>query len=189
MRSTFDTRSRVADVRLRPENAPATLGRPPATVQRGGGHHADDRLEAVLARLHQRDQGRPYGDTAYVVLGAVDRVDDPAPRAGALDPVLLAQDRVTRARPVQVPADQFLRVLVRLAHRGHVRLGLDLEVQGLEPVHRRRVGGVRQYVGKAQIIVVVGHAVTVSTATRPGYTAPRRAGTSPHAGAGPYADP
>ena len=47
----------------------------------------------------ERDQGGPDGDAADEVLGAVDRVDDPAPLAVARRPVLLAGHRVARADP------------------------------------------------------------------------------------------
>src|SRR5690606_4530256 len=87
---------------------------PPAAAQRRRGDQADDRTEPALTGFHQGDQGGPDRDTAHVVLGAVDGVDHPAPGAGALDAVLLAEDRVPRAGAGEVAADEFLRRLVRL---------------------------------------------------------------------------
>ncbi len=68
------------------------LGRPPAAPQRRRGHHADRHLVPLL----EGQQRRPHRDPAHVVLGPVDRVDDPAPPAlGCFGrAVLLAHDRV-----------------------------------------------------------------------------------------------
>ncbi len=53
------------------------LRRPPAAAQR---RRRDDTGDDPLALL-ERDQRRPHRDPAHVVLGPVDRVDDPPPRA------------------------------------------------------------------------------------------------------------
>ncbi|MPM49152.1 hypothetical protein SDC9_95880 [bioreactor metagenome] len=52
-----------------------SAGGPPPPAEGRGTDHSGDHLGA----LHQRDQRGPHRHAADVVLGAVDRVDDPAP--------------------------------------------------------------------------------------------------------------
>ena len=58
-----------------------TRRRPRTAHQRRRERRRRDDPEDELAVLLERDQRRPHGDPAHVVLGAVDRVDDPPPRA------------------------------------------------------------------------------------------------------------
>lgn len=133
------------------------LGGPPAAVERRSRDDADHRAVAALAALHQRDQRRPDRHPADVVLGAVDRVDDPAARSRALAAELLAEHRVPWPGPLELAADELFGGLVRLAHRRHVRFGLDLEVECLEALHGGGVRGVREHMAETKIIVIVGH--------------------------------
>src|SRR5690606_18476271 len=100
---------------------------------------------------HERDQRRPDGDAAHEVLGAVDGVDDPRPVAPAGVAELFTYHRVARPGTAQRAADRLLDGPVGVADRGEVRLGLDLEVDGLEPPHRQVVGGVRHDVGETEV--------------------------------------
>ena len=90
--------------------APFANAPPPRTAHQvrpsAGAEHDPD---AHLAVLLEREQRRPHRDAAHVVLGAVDRVDDPAPaRQRPSTPELLAQDRVAGPRPAEPVADQLL---------------------------------------------------------------------------------
>ena len=74
------------------ERSCSALG-PPATCRaRAPRRRRARRRRSIL----ERDQRRPDRDAARVVPRAVDRVDDPAPRAPARGALLLAQDRVVR---------------------------------------------------------------------------------------------
>jgi hypothetical protein len=75
---------------------------------------------------------------------------------------LLTEHRVARPGPLEGAADQLLGRAVRLGDRRHVRLGVDAQVDRLEPLHRGGVGHVGEDVGEAQIIVVVRHAANSS---------------------------
>ena len=99
---------RVAAAERR-ESALAVAG-PPAPLQRGRAHHADDR-DAVV---QQRDQRRPHRHAADEVLGAVDRVDHPLPAGeNRCATELFAEYRIVW--PLLPPA--------RLAQRGFHRVG------------------------------------------------------------------
>ena len=117
-----------------------------------GGHAADDDLVVD----HQRDQGRPHRHAADEVLGAVDRVDHPAPLAVAGRALLLAEHGVARPGPGQGAADALLDRLVGVGHRGQVGLVHHVQVQRLEPARGQRVGVVGQHVREPQVVGVVG---------------------------------
>ena len=75
-------------------------GGPPAAAESRGRDHADDDVGSV----DEGDERGPDGHAAYVVLGAVDRVEDPAPAArrpctGCVGAELLADDGVVRCGP------------------------------------------------------------------------------------------
>jgi hypothetical protein len=67
---------------------------------------------------------------------------------------LLAEHRVTGTGTGKLAADGFFGGLVRVGDRRQVRLGLHLEVQGLEAAHGLVIHGVGQDMGQAQVIVV-----------------------------------
>src|SRR5581483_2997207 len=69
---------------------PGAAGRLVALAERGCVRHAHDRL----VRHRERDQRGPDLYAVGEVLRAVDRIDDPASLALALEPVLLAEDGI-----------------------------------------------------------------------------------------------
>ena len=71
----------------------------------------------------QSDEGSPDRDTADVVLGAVDRVDDPAPRTRAAPAEFLAEHRVPRPGPAQYVAHGFLGRPVRIGRNVWIGAG------------------------------------------------------------------
>ena len=142
-RATFDTRI----------GAPSANAPPPRTAhqrvpERGRGHDAD----AQLAVLLEREQRRPDRHAADVVLGAVDRVDDPP--AAASRPRCRTPRRGPR-RPgraaCQPVADQLLGRVVGLGDRGEVGLGLDLQVVRAEAAQRDLVGVGGELEGEGEI--------------------------------------
>jgi hypothetical protein len=103
-----------------------------------------DDSEPQRAPLLERDQRRPDRNPAGVVACAVDRVDDPAPLAGAARPELLAEDAVGGPRRGEARAQVPLDGAVGLGDGRQVGLRLDGEVVGAETRQRDRVGRVRE---------------------------------------------
>ncbi len=126
---------------------------PPAPAEGRGGHHADHDLRAV----HQPDERRPHRYAADVVLGAVDRVDDPAPWPAAPPARLLAEHRVPGPRPAQHVAQRLFGGPVGVGYRRQVGLGLDPQVKRTETARRDVIGGVSEDVREAQVVVVASH--------------------------------
>src|SRR6266568_5090742 len=95
-------------------------GRPPAPAECRRGGQTDHQAAVAL----QGDQRGEHRDAADVVLGAVDRVDDPARGClGAVAPgdaELLAKDRVVGPLLADALAQQLLGGPVRLGDRGQV---------------------------------------------------------------------
>ena len=133
------------------------VGGPPAPAEGRRGHEAEHGHVVV----DERDQGRPGGHPADEVVGAVDRVDDPAPGAVAGGLELLALDGVAGPGALELDPDQLLGRLVGVADQREVGLGLHDEVVRPEPGHRDPLDGVRQDMGKAQV-VVIGHLPTLA---------------------------
>ena len=75
----------------------ATHPGPPTPTKRWCGHHAEDN-HIVYGK---GNQGRPDRHPAYIILGAVDRVDNPLPAGMARHPELLTEDRVMWALLVE----------------------------------------------------------------------------------------
>ena len=109
-----------------------------------------------LVLHHERDERRPHRHAADVVLGAVDRVDHPAPLAVPGGAQLLAGDRVAGAHPRQRAPDALLHALVGIRDRGEVGLAHHVQVERLEAVRRQGVRVVGQHVREAQVVGVVG---------------------------------
>ena len=126
----------------------AVLGGPPAALQLRGADHPDHHLVVD----HQRDQRGPDGHPADEVLGAVDRVDHPAPLAVTGRAHLLAEHRVARPGPRQRATDALLDRLVGVGHRREVGLVDHVQVQRLEPIGGQRVGVVREDVREPQVV-------------------------------------
>ena len=97
---------------------PLIPARPTSAAERGRRHHS----ELHDAVLLERDQRRPDRDPAGVVPRAVDRVEDPATRAGACSALLLSEDRVVGALLREDPAE--LDPVARSASVTGVRSGL-----------------------------------------------------------------
>jgi hypothetical protein len=131
---------------------PAARRRPPAALEQGGRHDAEDHL--VLH--HQRDQRGPDRHAAHEVLRPVDRVHDPPALAVAGGAVLLPEHGVPRPRARQGPADALLHGLVGVGHRSEVRLVDHMQVQGPEAARGCRVGVVGQDVREPQVVGVGG---------------------------------
>ena len=121
--------------------------RPPAARSAG----ADTTPTWTTPPRLERDQRRPDRDAARVVPGAVDRVDDPAARAGAGGALLLAEDRIVGALVGEQPSELGLDGAIGLGHRGEVGLRLDGEA-GAEARQRDRVGRI----GESQREIEVG---------------------------------
>ena len=120
--------------------AAGALGRPPAASEGGRGHDADDRLVVV----EQGDQGGPHRHAADEALGAVDRVEHPAPVAAAGRAELLAEHRVVGPLDLEQVAQGLLDGPVGVADGGEVRFGLDDQVLGAEAGQRDAVGELGQ---------------------------------------------
>ena len=137
----------------RPAGPGAVAGRgPPATLELRGGDHAEHHLVVD----DEGDERGPDRHAADEVLGAVDRVDDPASLAVPGRALLLAGDRVAGAHPRQRAPDALLDRLVGVGDRGEVGLAHHVQVERLEPGGGVRVGVVGEHVRKAQIVGVVG---------------------------------
>jgi hypothetical protein len=138
--------------------------------ERGRGADAD----AHHAVLLQREQRRPPGHAADVVLRAVDRVDDPAARAAPLGAELLPEDGVAGARGGEPLADELLGGLVGLGDRREVRLRLDAQVVGPEAAERDLVGASDELEGEGEVGVDAGTLFAASLRPEPtaGRTAP-----------------
>src|SRR5207342_3818811 len=91
-----------------------TLGGPPALAQCRRADDADHRL----ALIDEGDQGGPDRDAADKVLGAVDRVDDPAAGTVARTAEFLAQDGVAGTGPGKLAANGLFSGLVGIGDRG-----------------------------------------------------------------------
>src|SRR5690606_35113775 len=98
----------------------------------------------------------PDGNTADVVGGRVDRVDDPAARAPACRTHLLTDDGVPRPGALERTPDGLLGGLVGVGYHRRVVLDADLQVTGAEALHRLGVCAVREDVGEPEV-VVIGH--------------------------------
>ena len=146
----MDTLSLVAAARERPDVGAGALGRPPALAQRRGADHADH----GFAFVDEGDQRGPHRHSADKVLGAVDRVDDPAAGTVAGTSELLTEHGVTGTGTGQLAADGLLGGLVRIGDRRQIGLRLDLEVERFEPAHGLVVHGIGQHMGQTQVIVV-----------------------------------
>ena len=140
-----------ADRRTIGERAAATH-RPPGVAE--GRRRAD--ADAHLAVLLEREQRRPDRDAADVVLGPVDRVDDPTPVRGPLGAELLAQQRIPGAGGDQPVPDELLGRRVGLGDGRQVGLGLHLQVVGAEASERDLVGEGHELEGESQIGVDAG---------------------------------
>ena len=119
-----------------PVRARAALG-PPAAAERGGG---DDREPVGV-----RDQRGPDRDPARVVPRPVDRIEDPARVVAPA--LLLAEDGLARALPLDPCPQRVLDGPVGLGDRRQVGLRLDAEVgcakRGARSRRRRRRGRAR----------------------------------------------
>jgi len=114
-----------------------TYGRPRA--EGGRGDHPDH----DVATDHQPDQRGPDRHAPDEVLGAVDRIQDPAPLSHARPAGLLAEHRVARPGPAQHVPQLLLGSQVGIGDRGKVGLGFDPQVQRPEPAHGDVVRRVR----------------------------------------------
>jgi len=137
---------------------------PPAAAERGCRDHAEDGPSLV----EQRDERRPHRDAADVVLGAVDGVDDPLPRAVAAGAELLPDDGVARPGAPQLGAHEVLGVAVGVGDGRQVGLGVHPQVGRLEPGRRQRVDHVGDDMGQPQVVVVDHHPAAPSTSRRSG---------------------
>ncbi len=135
----------VDAIAVRP-GAAAALGMP-AAVECG----SRDDTQAQLTVLLEGDQGRPDGDAARVVAGAVDRVDDPAAPAPAGDPELLAEHAVARALGRESLADRRLDRSVGLRDRGQVGLRLDVQVARAKTAERDGIGRVGERESESKV--------------------------------------
>ena len=110
-------------------------GRPPASTECRRGNHPDHGVVLGGTVVDESDQRGPHGYAAHVVLGPVDRVEDPAAsRARPLGVAeLLADHGVVWPLLGQPGAQHHLGRAVGIAHGRQVGLGLDDEVEGLKP--------------------------------------------------------
>ena len=115
--------------------------RPHRLAERRQVDHADRDAVLVLEREQVGVQRHAAGER----LGAVDRVEDPAPPGGALRRrLLLAEHAVAGERLGQPLAEEPLGVAVGRRHRRAVTLALDLQVGGAEPPQRPLAGRPQQ---------------------------------------------
>src|SRR5215213_783967 len=105
-----------------------TQARPPAPAER---RRADD-TDRRLIIDHQGNQRAPYRHAAYEVLGAVDRVDDPAARAPSGIAHLLTMHRIAWPSPAEGTADGPFGRSVGIGDRSEVRFGGDMQVERFE---------------------------------------------------------
>src|SRR5699024_4870741 len=77
---------------------------------------------------------------------------------------LLAEDGVGGTCLGEFRAECLLAGDVGVGDRGHVRLGGDVEIGGLEAVERERVSEVREFEGEGEVIGVTGHADILTSA-------------------------
>ena len=98
---------------------------------------ADERAVLVLDRQQVRVQRHAVGER----LGAVDRIDDPAPAAASLEHTLLLTDhRVVGMELGEALADQAFGAAVGLGDGGPVALRVDGEIARPEPAQRQVAG-------------------------------------------------
>jgi len=121
---------RFALERLRPLHAPEPLA---AHQRRPSAGAATRPRTAVVDKCDQRG---PHRDASDEAVGAVDRVDDPTPRAATGGLELLALDRIARAGSFELVAYHLLGLAVGVADQCEIGFGLDEEVLGSEARHR-----------------------------------------------------
>ena len=153
MRETFETWICLAEVRLRPAQAPEPSAAHQRRPRAGAATRPMTGTPSSTRAIRVAHTGTPRDE----VVGAVDRVDDPLPRAGPGGRELLADDGVARPGALELGADQLLGVAVGVADQGEVGLGVDPQVLGAEPRGRDALDGIREHVGEAQVVVVAGH--------------------------------
>ena len=165
---------------------------PRAAHQRDPSAGADTTPELDLAADLERDERRPHRYPAGVPLGAVDRVDDPTPVAGA--GAGRADSSPTTASPGRASASRS-RIIVSTARSASVTgvqvgLGLHHEIIGPEARQGDRIGGVGEHVREREVSSEVrmgGDAGNVAPAAH-GVCRPRRCGSETGAiGAPPLA--
>ena len=131
--------------------------------------HRESDGRAVL--VVERQQVGVERHAARERLGAVDRVEDPGARAGALPlRLLLADDRVVREPAADLVAEEALGGAIGLGHGREIGLVLHVQVGRAEPLECDRIGAIRQL---DQEFERLGRPHCVSSA--PSRCAPRRA--------------
>src|SRR6185369_8930256 len=126
-------------------------------------------------RILEADQRGPDRHVADEVLGAVDRIDDPAVLLVADGAELLAEEPVRRKRAAEHLADRLLGTLVSLGHRRGVRLQRDVEA-GAVVLQRDLAGGARSLDRRGQGAIQLGWRHLPSS---PGNGSPRSVRTLP----------
>jgi len=133
---------RLREPRLVGHAHPGAVDEGAATPARGGEvarHRVQDHAGRDGAAFLKADQDRPEGDPPDEVLGAVDRIDDPARLLRARGAELLAEEPVIGKGAAEDPADQLLGLPVGLGDRRRVGLERDLEAAAV--VLERNVAG------------------------------------------------
>src|SRR5207302_10098187 len=94
---------------------------------------------AVVLESDQRGPGLVAADEAA---GAIDGVDDPAPRGGAVavEAELLAHDGMRRPLAKDAVTYAAFDRMIDLRHGAQVRFGVDLEVESAKALHGVAVG-------------------------------------------------
>ena len=118
---------------------------PPTASKRRSGDDADSHDRVLL----EGDQRRPHRDPPRVVARPVDRVDDPATRAGADRASLLTEDGVVRPFLREHLPNLRLDEAIGLGHGRQVGLGIDREARA-KPRQRDRVGRRRRVGARAR---------------------------------------
>ena len=111
-----------------------------------------DDAHGDLPVLLQRDQRGPDGNATDEVLGAIDRIDDPADVASSSAAELFAKHAVVGERAPEKLHDRPLGLAIGLGHRGVVRLQHDLEAAAVV-LHRDLPGGAGRLDGGVECLL------------------------------------
>src|SRR5439155_9609124 len=145
-------------------------------AQQVAGDRVVDDADGDLARVLEPDQRGPDGHVADEVLGAVDRVDDPASPLIAHRAELLAEEPVLGKRAAEHLADDLLGALVGLRHRRRVRLQRHVEARAVV-LHRALARRTRGLGRGGQRAIQLGWRHFASS---PGNGSPRSVSTLPY---------
>ena len=148
---------RLAAARLRPDQAPEPLAAHQRRPSAGAATRPSTGMSSSTSEIRVAQAGTPRTKLCVPSMGSMTQRRGPCPVVSNSSPSTASRGRVR----LSCDADELLGRLVGVADEGEVGLGLHDEVVRPEPRHRDPLDGVRQDMGKAQV-VVIGHLPTLA---------------------------